>query len=130
MQDDPRWSLADPICTFVFALLVLLTTRAILRDISDILMERVPRSQDAEAITAALFAVGPALLMCTGCMAHLTPRMQKVAWCVALHIHCCLSISYPETRRPVQRCAVLMAWLGYLGTLLSALRSAVMLDAD
>ena len=58
MQDDPRWSLADPICTFVFAALVLLTTRAILRDISDILMERVPRSQNAETITAALFAVG------------------------------------------------------------------------
>ena len=57
MQDDPRWSLADPICTFVFAALVLLTTRAILRDISDILMERVPRSQDAQAITAGLFAV-------------------------------------------------------------------------
>ncbi len=57
VQDDPRWSLADPICTFVFAALVLLTTRAILRDISDILMERVPRSQDAQAITAGLFAV-------------------------------------------------------------------------
>ena len=64
MQDDPRWSLADPICTFVFAALVLLTTRAILRDISDILMERVPRSQNAETITAALFAVGHLLLMC------------------------------------------------------------------
>ena len=76
VQDDPRWSLADPICTFVFAALVLLTTRAILRDISDILMERVPRSQDAEAITAALFAVGHALLMGTGCMAHLTLPMH------------------------------------------------------
>ena len=60
VQDDPRWSIADPICTFVFAALVLLTTRAILRDISDILMERVPRSQDAQAITSGLFAVGHA----------------------------------------------------------------------
>eukprot|EP00884_Botryococcus_braunii_P013262 jgi/Botrbrau1/21937/Bobra.0249s0060.1 len=42
-QDDPRWYLADPICTFVFALLVLFTTWAIMIDISDILMERVPR---------------------------------------------------------------------------------------
>lgn len=42
-QDDPRWHIADPICTFLFAVLVLWTTRAILRDISDVLMERVPR---------------------------------------------------------------------------------------
>ncbi|PSC68288.1 zinc transporter 8 isoform X1 [Micractinium conductrix] len=42
-QDDPRWFIADPICTFLFAVLVLWTTRAILRDISDVLMERVPR---------------------------------------------------------------------------------------
>ena len=56
-QADPRWAIADPICTFVFAGLVLLTTRAILRDISDILMERVPRSQDAATIQAGLQAV-------------------------------------------------------------------------
>lgn len=67
MQDDPRWSVADPICTFVFAGLVLLTTRAILRDISDILMERVPRSQNAQAITAGLFAVRAARHCCPPC---------------------------------------------------------------
>ena len=43
LQDDPRWYLADPICTFLFAILVMWTTRAILRDIADVLMERVPR---------------------------------------------------------------------------------------
>lgn len=31
LQDDPRWHIADPICTFLFAVLVLWTTRAILR---------------------------------------------------------------------------------------------------
>ncbi len=35
--------MADPVCTFLFAFLVLLTTRAIMRDIFDVLMERVPR---------------------------------------------------------------------------------------
>lgn len=54
LQDDPRWNLADPICTFLFAFLVLLTTRAILRDISDILMERVPRAHDASTIQDGL----------------------------------------------------------------------------
>ncbi|KAL4422951.1 hypothetical protein ABPG75_009148 [Micractinium tetrahymenae] len=42
-QDNPSWYIADPICTFLFAALVLWTTRAILRDIADVLMERVPR---------------------------------------------------------------------------------------
>ncbi len=34
-QDDERFQLADPICTFVFALLVLFTTRLILQVDSD-----------------------------------------------------------------------------------------------
>jgi hypothetical protein len=59
-QGDPRWALADPICTFLFAVLVLLTTRAILRDISDVLMERVPRAHDSAAMEAALLRVRPA----------------------------------------------------------------------
>ncbi len=67
MQDDPRWNLADPICTFLFAFLVLLTTRAIIRDISDILMERVPRALDAEAISDDLEKVRQlSLLTCSG----------------------------------------------------------------
>jgi len=36
---QPEWKLADPICTFVFSVLVLFTTFAILRDIFAILME-------------------------------------------------------------------------------------------
>lgn len=56
-QDDPRFQLADPICTFVFALLVLWTTRMILQDISDILMERVPRNLDVAAIQTQLLQV-------------------------------------------------------------------------
>lgn len=59
MQDDPRWSIVDPICTFLFAFLVLLTTRAILRDISDILMERVPRAHNATDIQEGLEKVSP-----------------------------------------------------------------------
>eukprot|EP00239_Pterosperma_sp_CCMP1384_P009695 CAMPEP_0197864946 /NCGR_PEP_ID=MMETSP1438-20131217/43378_1 /TAXON_ID=1461541 /ORGANISM="Pterosperma sp., Strain CCMP1384" /LENGTH=471 /DNA_ID=CAMNT_0043483329 /DNA_START=254 /DNA_END=1669 /DNA_ORIENTATION=- len=40
---NPDWHLADPICTFVFALLVLLTTAGMLREIVDVLMERTPQ---------------------------------------------------------------------------------------
>lgn len=42
-QDNPSWYIVDPICTFIFALLVLWTTASILRDITVVLMERVPR---------------------------------------------------------------------------------------
>ena len=56
-QDDPRWSIVDPICTFLFAILVLWTTRAILRDIADVLMERVPRGLDIKAINDDLTQV-------------------------------------------------------------------------
>lgn len=45
-EDDPRWTIADPICTFFFAALVLWTTKRLIRDIADVLMERVPRGLD------------------------------------------------------------------------------------
>ena len=57
MQGDPRWRLADPLCTFLFAGLVLVTTFSIIRDISDILMERVPRAHDIEKVHNALLEV-------------------------------------------------------------------------
>lgn len=63
LQDDPRFAIADPICTFVFALLVLLTTRSLLRDISDTLMERVPRGLDADAMQAKLEEASQILLV-------------------------------------------------------------------
>jgi len=38
----PQYKLADPICTFVFSVLVLITTITIMRDIVFVLMEAVP----------------------------------------------------------------------------------------
>ncbi|KAL0049908.1 hypothetical protein WJX82_000364 [Trebouxia sp. C0006] len=56
-QDDLRWQLADPICTFIFAILVLFTTKSILREISDILMERVPRQIDIDKLEQGMLAI-------------------------------------------------------------------------
>uniref|UniRef100_A0A8D8YJN4 Zinc transporter 2 n=1 Tax=Cacopsylla melanoneura TaxID=428564 RepID=A0A8D8YJN4_9HEMI len=39
----PEWYLVDPLCTFLFAILVLVTTVSILRDIMVVLMEGIPR---------------------------------------------------------------------------------------
>jgi zinc transporter 2 len=43
-QDDPRWYVADPICTFLFSVLVLWTTKNIVMDIVAVLMERAPNT--------------------------------------------------------------------------------------
>ncbi|KAL6766716.1 MTP1 [Auxenochlorella protothecoides x Auxenochlorella symbiontica] len=56
-QDDPRWALADPICTFLFAALVLWTTKRVLRDIADVLMERVPRGLNIADIEDDITAI-------------------------------------------------------------------------
>lgn len=56
-QDDPRWALADPICTFLFAILVLWTTVSILRDVSDVLMERAPRGVEVGVIGQNLLKI-------------------------------------------------------------------------
>lgn len=57
-QGDLRWALADPICTFIFAALVLLTTRGIIADIIHILMERTPVSHDVVEMMRAMGEVG------------------------------------------------------------------------
>ncbi len=36
---QPEWKVADPICTFIFSVLVLFTTVNILRDTTNVLME-------------------------------------------------------------------------------------------
>lgn len=56
-QDDPRWYLADPICTFLFSVLVLWTTKNIMVDIFAVLMERAPHTVNPVKVRGcALFA--------------------------------------------------------------------------
>lgn len=45
------WKLADPICTFVFSVIVLATTFSILRDALQVLMEGTPRQVDYNEIS-------------------------------------------------------------------------------
>ncbi|KAL8578435.1 hypothetical protein ACOMHN_014934 [Nucella lapillus] len=46
----PEWKIADPICTFLFSALVLITTITILRDILVVLMEGTPRNINFEEV--------------------------------------------------------------------------------
>jgi len=43
LQNQEKWQIADPICTLTFAVIVFCTTIRMVRDIADIVMERVPR---------------------------------------------------------------------------------------
>jgi len=49
-----NWSYADPICTLLFAVLVLLTTTKIVKDCVDILMIRAPEDVDQAKLLAKL----------------------------------------------------------------------------
>ncbi|XP_046329567.2 zinc transporter 2-like [Haliotis rufescens] len=54
---DDRFRLADPICTFLFSLLVLITTIAVLRDTLLVMMEGVPRDINYESLKQELFSI-------------------------------------------------------------------------
>jgi len=56
-QGDPKWFIIDPLSTIFFALIVLWTTSSIIRDISDVLMERTPRQIDIGSMHAQFESV-------------------------------------------------------------------------
>ncbi len=51
---QPEYKIADPICTFIFSVLVLLTTINILKDAMNILMEGVPKGLNFAEVRTAL----------------------------------------------------------------------------
>ncbi|XP_063676834.1 proton-coupled zinc antiporter SLC30A2-like [Bolinopsis microptera] len=53
----PEWKLADPICTFVFAILVLITTINILKDALSVLMEGTPEEVEKEQMMEDLVKI-------------------------------------------------------------------------
>ncbi|CAH1776086.1 unnamed protein product [Owenia fusiformis] len=53
----PEWKIADPICTFIFSVLVLFTTVTILKDIIRVLMEATPSGIHYNAVKDCLFEI-------------------------------------------------------------------------
>lgn len=51
------WTLADPICTFLFSIIVLFTTVTVMRDIFFVLMEATPSHYDLSDVKKALSAL-------------------------------------------------------------------------
>lgn len=46
----PEWQIVDPICTFIFSVLVLITTLSILRNTMNVLMEGIPNDIDFSVV--------------------------------------------------------------------------------
>jgi len=40
----PEWTIVDSICSFLFAMLVLMTTKGVIQDIIDVMIEQAPRA--------------------------------------------------------------------------------------
>ena len=53
----PEWWYVDPICTYIFALIVLWTTRLTFWNCVKLLLETVPDSADQEEIEQALMEI-------------------------------------------------------------------------
>ncbi|XP_065919320.1 proton-coupled zinc antiporter SLC30A2-like isoform X2 [Dysidea avara] len=53
----PEWHIADPICTFLFSILVLISTLNIMRDAMNVLMEGTPRNIDYAAVLEDLSSI-------------------------------------------------------------------------
>eukprot|EP00057_Strongylocentrotus_purpuratus_P002271 XP_003724177.1 PREDICTED: zinc transporter 2 [Strongylocentrotus purpuratus] len=57
IKANSDWKIADPICTFLFSVLVLITTITVLRDALNVLMEGVPRHINYPSLKSDLHAL-------------------------------------------------------------------------
>ncbi|XP_066986585.1 proton-coupled zinc antiporter SLC30A2-like isoform X1 [Macrobrachium rosenbergii] len=53
----PEYKIADPICTFIFSVLVIITTIPIMRDLSHVLMEGTPHGTDYATVSNNLMTI-------------------------------------------------------------------------
>ncbi|EEB18163.1 zinc transporter, putative [Pediculus humanus corporis] len=53
----PTWIIVDPICTFLFSILVIITTFAIIQDTINVLMEGLPKGIDFVQVTETFLSI-------------------------------------------------------------------------
>ncbi|XP_076247172.1 proton-coupled zinc antiporter SLC30A2 isoform X3 [Calliopsis andreniformis] len=53
----PTWSIVDPICTFLFSVLVILTTVAIIKDVMNVLMEGIPKGFEYSQVESTFMQI-------------------------------------------------------------------------
>ncbi len=91
-QDNPAWLIVDPLCTMLFAILVLWSTSGLIRDISDILMERSPRRIKIETLKRELMAIDGVHYLHDFHVWSLTPRVPLLV----AHLHICSDTDGPR----------------------------------
>lgn len=84
-QDDPSWLVVDPLCTILFAILVIWSTSSLIRDISDILMERSPRGIKIDKLKRELMEIDGVHYLHDFHLWSLTPRVPLLV----AHLHVC-----------------------------------------
>lgn len=87
----PEYKIADPICTFIFSVLVLLTTVNILKDAMNILMEGVPKGLNFAEVRSALQAIPGIVEVHNLRMWSLTMNKTAVSVHLATGMSCCVS---------------------------------------
>ncbi|XP_029039598.2 zinc transporter 2-like isoform X1 [Osmia bicornis bicornis] len=53
----PNWNIVDPICTFLFSILVMLTTVAIIKDVMNVLMEGIPKGFEYSQVESTFMQI-------------------------------------------------------------------------
>ncbi|XP_012274356.1 zinc transporter 2 isoform X2 [Orussus abietinus] len=53
----PSWQIVDPICTFLFSVLVLFTTVAIIKDVMNVLMEGIPKGFEYSQVESTFMQI-------------------------------------------------------------------------
>ncbi|KAK0412168.1 hypothetical protein QR680_006070 [Steinernema hermaphroditum] len=100
-----KWELADPLCTFLFSVLVLLTTTTVLRDTLGVLMEATPSHIKLESVEHDLLQIKGVegvhslriwslTLDKTACSVHLDTADSAVANTVVLEANRILKVTY------------------------------------
>lgn len=57
MYLQPSWSIVDPICTFLFSVLVIITTLAIIKDVMNVLMEGIPKGFEYSQVESTFMQI-------------------------------------------------------------------------
>uniref|UniRef100_A0A1I7YH20 Zinc transporter 2 n=1 Tax=Steinernema glaseri TaxID=37863 RepID=A0A1I7YH20_9BILA len=100
-----KWEMADPLCTFLFSVLVLLTTTTVLRDTLGVIMEATPRHIKLENVENDLMQIKGVqgvhslriwslTLDKTACSVHLDTADSAVANTVVLEANRVLKMNY------------------------------------
>ena len=54
---NPEWKIADPLCTYIFSIIVIFTTIPVFKDCIKVMMEGTPENIDVEALMQDIYEI-------------------------------------------------------------------------